>query len=82
MKQSDPLQLVAPGTLARPGPLGRLVRLLVGIACSYALFHLYVARAALMTTPLSALPDFTLMALVGLYVENHVVGGDYPVMSL
>ena len=37
MKQSDPLQLVEQGSLDRPGPIGRVVRVALGILCSYAL---------------------------------------------
>jgi|AP45_3_1055517.scaffolds.fasta_scaffold179693_1 hypothetical protein len=33
MKQSDALELVAAGSLARPGAIGRLVRLALGALC-------------------------------------------------
>ncbi len=40
MKQSDPLELVEPDSLTCPGPNGRWFRLLPGLACLFALYHL------------------------------------------
>ena len=66
MKQSDPLQLVEEGSLERPGPVGRIVRLALAILCSYALYELIVYRASIIATPVSSLANFTVMVLAAL----------------
>ena len=73
MKQSDPLQLVEQGSLDRPGPIGRVVRLALGILCSYALYVLIVYRATIIATPVSALASLTVMVLAALFIINYVV---------
>ena len=73
MKQSDPLQLVEEGSLDRPGPIGRIVRLVLGIVCSYALYQLIVYRASIIATPVSVLANLTVMVLAALFIINYVV---------
>ena len=73
MKQSDPLQLVEEGSLDRPGPVGRIVRLALGMVCTYALYVLIIYRANIIATPVSALPDLTVMVLAALFIINYVV---------
>jgi len=73
MKQSDPLQLVEEGSLERPGPVGRIVRLALAILCSYALYELIVYRASIIATPVSSLANFTVMVLAALFIINYVV---------
>lgn len=73
MKQSDPLQLVDAGSLERPGPIGRSVRLLLGIACLHALYQLILYRQDIVATPVTVLPNIVLMALVALFIVNYVV---------
>jgi hypothetical protein len=73
MKQHDPLELVQPGSLERPGAMGRIVRLVLGIACFYALYELITYRAGIISTPVSALPNIALLVLVAFLIINYVV---------
>ncbi len=73
MKQSDPLQLVEQGSLERPGPIGRLVRLALGLACAYALHELVLYRVSIISTPVSVLPNFSVMVLAAILIINYVV---------
>ena len=73
MKQSDQLELVEEGSLTRPGPLGRLVRLLLGLACLYALYELFLNRESIIQTPVSVLPDIAIMAFATTFIINYVV---------
>jgi hypothetical protein len=73
MKQSDSLELVAPGLLLRPGPFGRLLRLVLGSACLYGLYQLLVYREAVIATPLSTLPNLVVLIVVAFWIVNYVV---------
>ena len=73
MRQSDPLQLVEPGTLAPPGPIGRSVRLLIGAACLYALYQLVIYRTSIISLPVSHLDNILLMLIVPFFIINPVV---------
>lgn len=73
MKQSDSLELVEPGSLARPGPIGRSTRLLLGIACLYALYQLILHRDAIIATPVTAMPNIWPMIIPALLIFNYVV---------
>lgn len=73
MKQSDPLQLVEQGSLDRPGPVGRLVRMSLGVLCSYALYQLILYRVSIMATPVSVLPNLTVMVVAAILIINYVV---------
>lgn len=73
MNQSDPLQLVEQGSLARPGPAGRMVRLCLGIACLYALYDLLRFHSSIIHRPVSALPNIALMVLAAIVIINYVV---------
>lgn len=73
MKQSDPLQLVAEGSLERPGPVGRLVRLSLGIVCLYAIYELLVHHQNIIQNPISVLPNIALLVFVALLIINYVV---------
>ncbi len=73
MKQSDPLQLVEQGSLDRPGPVGRLVRMSLGVLCSYALYQLILYRVSIMATPVSMLPNLTVMVVAAILIINYVV---------
>ena len=57
MKQSEPLELVEPGTLIRPGPIGRLVRLSLGVLCLYAFVELFYYAEWITTQPFSSLDN-------------------------
>ncbi len=73
MRQSEPLEFVDIGTLHRPGPIGRLVRLLLGIACLFALYQLIIYRTTIVSTPISVLPNIALMLLPAIGIINYVV---------
>lgn len=73
MKQSDPLQLVEPGSLVRPRPIGRLVRLSLGSACAYAVYQLLIFSSFIINTPVSVIPNLALMSLIALCIVNYVV---------
>lgn len=73
MKQSDPLQLVKAGSLIPPGPIGRTVRLALGIVCLYALYQLIIFRWNIITTPVTVLPNLAVMTLAALCIINYVV---------
>ncbi|HJN49252.1 MAG: hypothetical protein QGI68_17985 [Pseudomonadales bacterium] len=73
MKQSDSLELVAPGTLDRPGSIGRMVRLGMGVLCLYALWQVIIYREELIDTPVSVIPNFSVMLAIGLCIINYVV---------
>ncbi len=73
MKQSDPLQLVAPGSLAAPGPIGRAVRLLIGVACLYGLWQLLIYRGSIIALPISHVDNIWPLLVVPLFIINTVV---------
>lgn len=73
MKQSGPLELVDPGTLVRPGPIGRLVRLSLGALCLYAFGDLLYYAEWTTTQPLSSLANRFLVLLAPLCFFNYVV---------
>jgi hypothetical protein len=73
MSQSDPLELVEPGTLARPGPIGRLVRLALGVFCLYVLWELFYYWEWTTTQPISSLDNRLLVLLAPLCIVNYVV---------
>lgn len=67
------LDLVDRGSLARPGPIGRLLRLTLGAACFYGLWELINVAPIFVERPLELLPNLSLMILVVLCVFNYVV---------
>lgn len=73
MKQSEPLELVEPGTLIRPGPIGRLVRLGMGALCLYAFVELFHDAEWTTTHPFSSLDNRILLFLAPLCIFNYVV---------
>lgn len=85
MKQSDPLQLVGPGSLVRPGPIGRIVRLAMGVACLYAMYQIVLNGWSIVMNPVSVFVRFTdqgsvavqtdlvMASLVALFILNYVV---------
>ncbi len=77
MKQSDPLELVAEGSLEKPGPIGRLIRLVFGIACLYALANLIRYSEIDINQPFSSLDNRALMILVPIFVFNYVINIGY-----
>lgn len=73
MKQSDPLQLVEKGSLGRPGPVGRLVRLGLGIACLYGLYVLVLHHQSIIERPVSVLPNIAVLVFATMFIINYVV---------
>ncbi len=73
MKQSDPLELVAAGSLARPGPVGRLVRLSLGMGCLLVLGQLLSSAEWTSEHPLASLDNRIFVWIAPLLVFNYVV---------
>jgi hypothetical protein len=75
MKQSDPLEFVAPGSLAPPGPVGRLLRLGLGVLCLFGLWNLAVHLDAIIAMPFTAIvhSDFAFLSMMCLGIFNYVV---------
>lgn len=67
------LELVEEGSLARPGPIGRLVRLALGMFCLYGLWELLAVAPSFIERPIELLPNLGLMIAVVLCVFNYVV---------
>jgi hypothetical protein len=73
MRQSDSLELIDAGSLVRPGPIGRLVRLVLGVGCLYVLGVLFYYAESTTTQPFSSLANRFLMLLAPLWILNYVV---------
>jgi len=73
MNQSDPSEFLDAGSLTRPGPIGRLVRLALGAACLYAVSDLVIYGKPIILDPLAAIPGLIVIVIVNLRVFNHVV---------
>ena len=73
MKQSDPLALVDAGTLARPGPVGRVVRMALGAFCFYVLWEMWLNAGTTTASPVSTFGNRLLLILAALYIINYVV---------
>lgn len=75
MKQSDPLELVESGTLARPGLVGRLLRLTLGLACLWGLWNLSLNLGAIIAVPVTAVthPTFAMLTAMCFAIINYVV---------
>ena len=75
MKQSDPLELVESGSLARPGLVGRLLRLALGVACLWGLWNLTLNPGAIIAAPITVAthPTFAVMIAMCFAIINYVV---------
>ena len=73
MKQSATLELVDAGTLTRPGPIGRLFRLALGVLCLYALANLVFYVEWTTMQPFTSLGNRLLLLLAPLCAFNYVV---------
>lgn len=67
------LELVDKGTLTRPGLIGRLVRLALGVLCLYGFLELVIVAPHFIQRPIELLPNLVLMIFVVLCVFNYVV---------
>lgn len=73
MKQSATLELVDAGTLTRPGPIGRLFRLALGVLCLYALADIVFYVEWTTMQPFTSLGNRLLLLLAPLCAFNYVV---------
>lgn len=67
------LQLVPPGTLRAPGPIGRLVRTALGIACLYVVGEQLVYWSWTVGAPIDTAPNRVLVLAAPLLIFNYVV---------
>ena len=73
MKQSDALELVNPGSLQRPGPIGRVLRLALGLACLYGLYRIAIVGHIIIAMPVTSLPNLVVLVVAATLVFNYVV---------
>lgn len=67
------LKLEECGTLPKPGPIGRLVRLGFGLLCLYYVYSLWIARGDLITADGTIRPLLWNGILGGLFLVSYVV---------
>lgn len=67
------LDLVESGSLEKPGPIGRIFRLTLGILCLYGLVEIVRVAPFFVADPIGLLPGMSLMIMVGVCVFNYVV---------
>ena len=70
---STDLKLDNPGTLIRPGPIGRLVRLVFGYVCLQYIYELWNVRDVLLTAEGSIRPVVWNGAVIGLFLISYIV---------
>ena len=70
---SDRFQYVEQGTLVRPGPIGRLVRLALALGCVYVMFELIAVGSGLFTSTNPTITAWLLPIAMGLYVFPDVL---------
>ncbi len=75
MKQSDPLELVKPGSLTPPALIGRLVRLGLGVMCLLGLWNVTVNLEAFIAAPIKVVmnPYFAFLIAMCFWIINYVV---------
>lgn len=71
------LELLESGSLHRPGPLGRGLRLLLGLLCLYALRDLASISSSIINNPIGVLPGLALMLVVMFCAFNYVINIGY-----
>ena len=76
---STELRLDEPGSLSRPGPIGRLVRLVFAAACAFALYTLAVAHEVLITTRVPDDFGWWFMIGLGFYLMPYVINIGFSV---
>jgi hypothetical protein len=67
------LKLEEPGSLEKPGPIGRSVRLVLGILCLYGLYELFSIAPYFVEEPIDLLPNLSIMILLVFCIFNYVV---------
>lgn len=75
MKQSDPLELVEPGSLTKPRPVGRTVRFALGVGCLWAVWQVIHNLGTVVAAPITATmyPSVGLLIAMGVWMINYVV---------
>ncbi len=71
------LDFVESGSLEKPGPIGRIFRLLLGIFCLYGVNEIVRVTLFYVADPIGQLPAMSLMILVAICVFNYVVNIGY-----
>lgn len=67
------LKLDEPGTLPRPGPVGRLVRLVFGALCLYYVYGLLTVSGSLLAPDGSIRPFLWNGVILGLFLVSYVI---------
>ena len=70
---STKLNLVTPGSLVRPDPVGRLVRLVFGLLFLNFLWKVFQTRTDLLSSTLAGLIELSIGIVIALVVFNYVV---------
>jgi hypothetical protein len=75
MNQSDALELVEAGSLVPPGPVGRIVRLALGVGCLWAVWQVIHSIEAVVAAPITATahPSLAWLMAMALWIINYVV---------
>jgi hypothetical protein len=68
-----PFSLVEQGTLARPGPYGRLLRLVLGAACLSAVYQLLRDGSFVIQSPVTAIPNLAVLLIIEILLFHNVV---------
>ncbi len=67
------LKLLEQGALIKPGPIGRIVRLSLGLLCMHALWDLTNIAPDFIERPIQYLPNLALMLLAAICIFNYVI---------
>lgn len=67
------LDLVEPGSLEKPGPIGRTFRFMLGLLCFYGLYEIVRVAPYFVTDPIGLLSGMSLMILVAVCIFNYVI---------
>lgn len=70
---STELKIDKVGTLPRPGPIGRLLRLSMGVACLYALIGLAKLRGPIASGDPAAMEQLAFVILFGAWIASYVI---------
>ncbi|PHR90764.1 MAG: hypothetical protein COA78_34435 [Blastopirellula sp.] len=71
------LELLEQGTLSRPGSIGRMARLSLGLFCTYALWEITNIAADFIEQPIRYLPNLSLMLVAPICIFNYVINIGY-----
>ena len=67
------LKLDEPGSLPRPGPIGRLLRLAFGLICAWYVFRLVGVAGDLMSGDIHIRPIVSNGVFVGLFLISYII---------